>query len=51
MNAPAGAASAVVDTDVVSLTFKRDTRASLYRPHLDGRQLTISFMTVAELRR
>jgi tRNA(fMet)-specific endonuclease VapC len=43
--------SAVVDTDVLSLTFKRDTRASLYRPHLDGRALTVSFMTVAELQR
>jgi predicted nucleic acid-binding protein len=43
--------SAVVDTDVVSLTFKRDTRASLYQPHLDGRALTVSFMTVAELQR
>jgi tRNA(fMet)-specific endonuclease VapC len=43
--------SAIVDTDVVSLIFKRDTRASLYRPHLDGRALTVSFITVAELQR
>jgi predicted nucleic acid-binding protein len=39
----------VVDTDVVSFLFRRDTRAALYRPHLTGRTLTISFMTLAEL--
>ncbi|MGI8539211.1 MAG: type II toxin-antitoxin system VapC family toxin [Rubrobacteraceae bacterium] len=39
----------VVDTDVVSFIFKRDSRAELYRPHLDGELLVISFMTVAEL--
>ncbi len=39
----------VVDTDVISFLFKRDTRAKLYEPHLSGRQLVISFMTVAEL--
>jgi len=36
----------VVDTDVVSFFFKGDTRSALYRPHLDGRLLVISFMTV-----
>ena len=41
----------VVDTDVVSFAFKEDTRAELYRPHLEGSILTISFMTVAELHR
>jgi hypothetical protein len=51
MTVPATVQSVVVDTDVVSLTFKRDTRAKLYRPHLDGRQLTVSFMTIAELQR
>lgn len=51
MTVPATLQSVVVDTDVVSLTFKRDTRAKLYRPHLDGRQLTVSFMTIAELQR
>jgi tRNA(fMet)-specific endonuclease VapC len=40
-----------VDTDVVSFLFKRDTRAKLYEPHLTGRQLVVSFMTVAELYR
>ena len=39
----------VIDTDVVSFLYKRDTRADLYRPHLDVRMLTISFMTLAEL--
>ena len=41
--------SAVVDTDVVSYEFKRDTRRRLYRPHLLGREAVVSFMTVAEL--
>lgn len=41
----------VVDTDVVSYLFRRDSRAELYRPHLTGRLLVISFMTVAELDR
>jgi predicted nucleic acid-binding protein len=39
----------IVDTDVVSFTFKRDTRHRLYRPHLQGKLLYISFMTLAEL--
>ncbi len=42
---------AVVDTDVVSFLFKRDSRAELYRRHLTGALLTISFMTLAELER
>lgn len=37
----------VVDTDVVSYTFKGDTRAHLYNAHLAGR--TLSPMTLAEL--
>lgn len=41
----------VVDTDVVSYLFKRDTRAALYAKHLAGRQLHVSFATVAELYR
>lgn len=41
----------VVDTDVFSFLFKRDTRGALYRKHLDGNQLCISFATVAELYR
>ena len=43
--------SRVVDTNVVSFLFKKDTRGELYRPYLDGHVLTVSFMTVAELDR
>lgn len=39
----------LVDTDVVSFLFKRDTRAALYEPHLNGTLQLISFMTLAEL--
>jgi len=39
----------IVDTDVVSFLLKGDTRAQLYRPHLQGKTLALSFMTVAEL--
>jgi tRNA(fMet)-specific endonuclease VapC len=40
-----------VDTDVMSFLFKRDTWAEWYRPHLTGKLLVLSFMTVAELDR
>lgn len=43
--------AAIVDTDVVSMLFKGDTRSLAYRPHLSGRLLGISFMTLAELER
>jgi predicted nucleic acid-binding protein len=43
--------SCVVDTDVVSLLFKNSAQASLYYPHLAGKLLIISFMTLAELDR
>ena len=39
----------LLDTDVVSFLFKRDSRAAVYAPHLQGHRLAISFMTVAEL--
>ena len=39
----------VVDTDVVSFLLKSDSRAQLYRDHLQGKTLALSFMTVAEL--
>lgn len=39
----------IVDTDIVSFLLKGDTRAQLYRPHLEGNTLALSFMTVAEL--
>src|SRR5260370_23003944 len=42
-------AAVVVDTDVVSFDFKRDSRAHLYHPHLVGKVLVISFMALAEL--
>lgn len=41
----------IVDTDVLSFLLKGDTRAQLYRPHLQDRTLALSFMTVAELYR
>ena len=41
----------VLDTDVVSYLYKRDTRADLYLPHLDDPPFIISFMSLAELRR
>ena len=47
----APASAVVVDTDVVSYLFKHDSRADSYRPHLTGRLLVVSFMTVAELER
>ena len=40
----------VLDTDVVSFLYKQDTRAELYRPHLNDPPFSISFMTLAELR-
>lgn len=43
--------SRVVDTDVVSLLFKGDTRADAFSTHLVGELLVVSFMTVAELYR
>jgi len=43
--------AAIVDTDVVSMLFKGDSRARNYRPHMTGRLLGISFMTLAELER
>jgi len=39
----------VVDTDVVSYLFKRDTRAEAYRPHIEGRVAVIAAQTQAEL--
>ncbi len=39
----------VLDTEVWSFLFKRDSRAELYRAHLEGHVLHLSFQTVAEL--
>jgi predicted nucleic acid-binding protein len=41
--------SVVVDTDVLSYLFKRDSRGESYRPHLHGKLGVLSFMTIAEL--
>lgn len=40
----------VVDTDVVSFIFKNDRRAKKYEPHLIGKEVIVSFMTLAQLR-
>src|SRR5438445_774143 len=42
-------AAVVVDSDIVSYQFKRDSRAARYAPHLAGRQCFVSFITLAEL--
>jgi tRNA(fMet)-specific endonuclease VapC len=39
----------VIDTDVASFLFKGDTRADLYRQHLDGQLILIAAQTRAEL--
>lgn len=39
----------LLDTNIVSYLFKRDSRAAAYAPHLLQRELAISMMTVAEL--
>ncbi len=39
----------LLDTDVFSFLFKDHFFAELYRPHLKGHTLAISFMTLAEL--
>lgn len=40
----------IVDTDVFSYLYKRDSRAELYYPHIARETKFISFMTLAELR-
>ena len=42
---------AVLDTDVVSILFRNDSRAAFYEHEVAGRNCFISFMTVAELDR
>ena len=44
-------AGCVVDTDVLSYLLRGDPRAATFRPHLTGRLLAVSFMTIAELDR
>jgi tRNA(fMet)-specific endonuclease VapC len=39
----------LLDTNIVSYVFKRDSRVALYAPHLINKELAIAIMTVAEL--
>lgn len=39
----------VLDTNVVSYLFKRDTRGELYKPHIEGKLQMIAAQTFAEL--
>lgn len=39
----------LLDTNIVSYLFKRDTRAEQYAEHLRNRELAIAIMTIAEL--
>lgn len=39
----------LLDTDVFSYLLKNDTRALLYRPHVRGKTIAVSFVTVGEL--
>jgi tRNA(fMet)-specific endonuclease VapC len=41
----------LLDTDVLSYIVRGDTRAELYRAYLAGKEIGVSFQTVAELRR
>jgi tRNA(fMet)-specific endonuclease VapC len=40
----------LLDSDVFSFFFKRDTRRRLYEPEIRGYQLCLCFQTVAELK-
>lgn len=50
-HAPGPPARCLVDTDVLSYVVRGDTRAELYRAYLAGKEIGVSFQTVAELRR
>lgn len=39
----------LLDTDVFSFLNKGDSRADLYRPHVKGKTIALSFITVGEL--
>ncbi len=41
----------LLDTDVFSYFLRRDSRAERFRPFLAGREIVVSFQTVAELYR
>ena len=42
-------ATRILDTNIVSYLLKGHTLTEVYRPHLEGHVLAISFMTMAEL--
>lgn len=48
---PSSPTRCLVDTDVLSYVVRGDTRAELYRSYLADKEISISFQTVAELRR
>jgi tRNA(fMet)-specific endonuclease VapC len=39
----------LLDTDVFSFLMKKDTRGDAYRPHVKGKAVAVSFITVGEL--
>jgi tRNA(fMet)-specific endonuclease VapC len=46
---PPGVEAVLVDTDVFSYLMNGSGYASLYRPHVEGKLMAISFITVGEL--
>jgi tRNA(fMet)-specific endonuclease VapC len=42
--------SVVIDTDVFSFFFRKDTRRELYRGDIEGRRLCLAFQSIAELK-
>jgi tRNA(fMet)-specific endonuclease VapC len=50
-DAAAALEGCLVDTNVISYLFRRSPEAELYLPYLVGRELGISFQTMAELHR
>ena len=50
METPTASNDVLVDTDVFSFLMKsKDTRRTLYEPHVRGKRMCVSFVTVAEL--
>jgi tRNA(fMet)-specific endonuclease VapC len=43
--------AAVIDTNIVSFIIKADSRAALYKAHMEHRDWILSFMSFAELHR
>ncbi len=40
----------LIDTNIISFIYKKDSRAALYEPHLEENFWLISFMSLAELK-